>query len=201
MSLYTHPAGAGASVRVMPHDDAALVLLAKSGEHWAFVELFNRHSAKVLRTTYKVTKNRQDAEDAMQETFLSAYSHLRQFDGRAQFSSWLTRIAINASLIILRRKRIRPETSMDSTPHQDTMHSWDVIDRSADIEAHYLKQERAIRLRRAIGRLRPILRNVVEIQQLHDGSLKETAQIANLSLAATKSRLLRARQALRRTIR
>ena len=200
MNLHSYPARADASAAVTSPDDATLVLAAKSGEHRAFVELFHRHSAKVLRTTFKVTKNHQDAEDALQDAFLNAYARINTFDGRAQFSSWLIRIAINSSLIILRRRRIRPETSIDSIAQQDPTRNWDLIDSSVDIETHYLLQERAVRLRRAIHRLRPILRNVVEIQQSQDRSLRETAEIANLSIAATKSRLLRARQVLRRTM-
>jgi RNA polymerase sigma-70 factor (ECF subfamily) len=200
MSVSSHASGIGPSA-VASRDDTALVLAAKSGEHCAFVELFNRHSAKVLRTTYRVTKNHHDAEDAMQDAFIKAYIHIGKFDGRAQFSSWLLRIAINSSLMILRRKRVRPEMSIESVVQQDPSHSWDLIDQSTDIETHYFMQERAVRLRHAIRRLRPMLRNVVEIQQSNDRSLKETAEIADLSVAATKSRLLRARQALRRTLR
>jgi RNA polymerase sigma-70 factor (ECF subfamily) len=198
MISYSHPSRIRGSAQAPPQDDASLVIAARSGEHSAFVELFHRHSAKVLRATYKVTKNRHDAEDAMQDAFLNAYAHIHSFDGRAQFSSWLIRIAINSSLIILRKKRRHPEASIDGIAEQDSSHNWDVPDSSADIETRYLTQERAVRLRHAIHRLRPSLRNVVEIQQLHDGSIRETAQIANLSVAATKSRLLRARQVLRR---
>lgn len=201
MIVHNCPNGVGVSGSIASRGEMILVLAAKSGEHSAFVELFNRHAAKVLRTTHQVTNNHHDAEDAMQDTFLKAYAHIGQFDGRSQFSSWLVRIAINSSLAILRRKRMRPETSIDNTSDHDSLQSWDIIDRTADIEAHYLLEERATRLRRAIRRLRPILRNVVEIQQRHDGSLRETAEIANLSIAATKSRLLRARQVLRRTMR
>jgi RNA polymerase sigma factor (sigma-70 family) len=181
-------------------DDAALVQAARSGEHHAFVELFNRHSPKVLRITYRVTKNQQDAEDALQDAFLNAYVHIAKYDGRAQFSSWLVRIAINSSLIILRRRRIRPEASIDSVPYKEGAQSWDVIDYTADIEMQYLNRESVLLLRQAINRLRPSLRDIVEIQQSHDMSIKETAEVANLSIPATKSRLLRARQALRRTM-
>lgn len=198
MSPFNHSATRELAIS---RDDAALVLAAKSGEHCAFVELFHRHSAKVLRATYKVTRNHHDAEDAMQDAFLKAYAHLGTFDGRAAFSSWLIRIAINSSLLILRGRRRRPETSIESIVQHDPSHSWDVIDCSVDIETHYLVEESAVHLRAAIRRLRPPLRSVVEIQQRQDGSLREVAQIANLSVAATKSRLLRARQALRRTMR
>jgi len=192
--------GASSSASIRSPDDATLVQAARSGEHHAFVELFNRHSPKVLRITYRVTKNQQDAEDALQDAFLNAYVHIAKYDGRAQFSSWLVRIAINSSLIILRRRRIRPEASIDNVPYKEGVQSWDIIDSTADIEMQYLNQESVMLLRQAIDGLRPSLRNVVEIQQLHDRSIRETAEIANLSISATKSRLLRARQALRRTM-
>ena len=201
MISYRLHSNIGAPVHDAAPDDRTLVLAAKSGEHYAFVELFHRHSPKVLRATYKVTRNHQDAEDAMQEAFLNAYVHIAKFDGRSQFSSWLIRIAINSSLMILRRKRIRPEASINSIGGHDSSHGWDLIDNSIDLEMEYLLQERAVRLRKAIRRLRPQLRSVVEIQQARDGSLKEVAEVANLSVAATKSRLLRARQVLSRTIR
>jgi RNA polymerase sigma factor (sigma-70 family) len=188
----------GATDSVSPPDDVTLVLAAKAGEDFAFVELFNRHSPKVLRTTYRITQNHQDAEDAMQDAFLNAYVHIGKFDGRSQFSSWLIRIAINSSLVILRRRRIRPETSIDGISNRDASSKLDIVDHSADIETHYLVQEKVLCLRQAIRRLRPSLRDVVEIQQSQDRSLKETAEIANLSIAATKSRLLRARRALRK---
>jgi RNA polymerase sigma factor (sigma-70 family) len=200
MSSCNPPAGIRTSVPVEASDDTALVLAAKSGSHSAFVELFNRHSQKILRTTHRFTQNHHDAEDAMQDAFLNAYLHIGKFDGRAQFSSWLIRIAINSSLVILRKRRKRSETSFDSAPDVDSMLNWNIIDSTCDIEAHYFTQEDAMRLRRAIRRLQPKLRSVLEIQQAQDRSLKETAEIANLSVAATKSRLLRARQALRRTM-
>jgi RNA polymerase sigma factor (sigma-70 family) len=199
MSPYSRVAGANSS-SLKHADDTQLVSAAKSGDHYAFVELFHRHSAKILRTTLRVTGNHHDAEDAMQDAFLNAYAHIAKFDGRAQFGSWLIRIAINSSLIILRKRRIRPETSIDSSSDIDSSYVWNLIDSSADIETHYFIYERTVRLRKAIGRLPPKLRSVVEIQQARDGSLKETAEVANLSVAAAKSRLLRARQALRRTL-
>ena len=199
MSLYNHRAEE-ASVFSTPPDDTSLVLAAKSGEHSALIELFERHAAKVRRTAHRITKNPHDTEDAMQDAFLSAYSHICQFDGRAQFSSWLIRITINSSLSILRKRRKRLETSIDSMPHVDSPPAWDLSDPRADIERHYLLQERATILGNAIENLRPSLRDVLKIQQANGRSLRETAEATGLSLAATKSKLVRARQALRRSL-
>src|SRR5277367_148384 len=85
--------------------DEALVAAAKLGDHPAFLELWTRHSSRVFKTAYSITRKREDAEDAIQDAWMKAYRHLNTFDGRAKFSTWLTRIAMNSSLMILRRKR------------------------------------------------------------------------------------------------
>ncbi len=180
--------------------DETLVAAARSGEHMAFSELWNRHSKKVFNTMYRITRNRQDAEDALQDAFLKAFVHLKNFDGRSSFSTWLTRIAINSALMILRRKRAHPEVSMDGSVDGDAWQHWEVPDRRVNTEEHYAKSERERHLKRAIHRLRPALRTIVEIQQVHDSSIKEIADIAGISVAATKSRLLRARSVLRRSL-
>jgi RNA polymerase sigma-70 factor, ECF subfamily len=154
--------------------DEVLVAAAKLRDHHAFVELWTRHSRKTFNVAYRVTGNQDDAEDAIQDAWMKAYMHLDTFDGRAKFSTWLTRIAINSSLMILRRKRARSETSME-IKDGDTGQHWEIAD----------------------GRLHPTLRNVVEIRQSNDHSVKEVAELAGISVAATKSRLLRARKILR----
>jgi RNA polymerase sigma factor (sigma-70 family) len=181
--------------------DGFLVTAAKLGEHWAFSELWNRHSKKIFNTMYRVTRNRQDAEDALQDAFLKTFLHLKNFNGRSSFSTWLTRIAINSALMILRRKRSHAEVSMDGSADGETWQNWEVPDRRVNTEEHYARRERERHLRRAIHRLRPTLRDVIEIQQAHDGSVREIAEVAGISIAATKSRLLRARTVLRRSLR
>src|ERR1700738_3723803 len=93
--------------------DEVLVAAAKSGNHPAFAELWTRHSNKAFKMAYRITGNRDDAEDVIQDAWMKAYVHLETFDGRAKFSTWLTRIAINSALMALRRRRARPETSME----------------------------------------------------------------------------------------
>src|SRR6195256_5327958 len=90
-----------------------LIAAAKSGRRAPFGELCERHMKQVSYVTSRITRNREDAEDAAQECFLSAFVHLKDFDGRSQFATWLTRIAINAALMKLRKKRGAREISID----------------------------------------------------------------------------------------
>jgi RNA polymerase sigma-70 factor (ECF subfamily) len=85
--------------------DEVLVTAAKLGNRVAFAELWERHSNKALKIAYRITRNREDAEDVIQDAWTKAYVHLKSFDGKARFSTWLTRIAINTALMTLRRKR------------------------------------------------------------------------------------------------
>jgi RNA polymerase sigma-70 factor (ECF subfamily) len=181
--------------------DEALVAASKRGHRSSFVELWTRHSNRAFKMVYRITGNRDDAEDAIQEAWMKAYMHLNTFDGRAKFSTWLTRIAINSALMTLRKKRAHPETSMDWSPNGEPWQQWEMADKRANVEEQYLRKERERHLRLAIHRLRPALRTIVEIQQAHGSSVKEMSEVAGISVAAAKSRLLRARTVLRRSLR
>jgi RNA polymerase sigma-70 factor, ECF subfamily len=179
--------------------DEVLVAAAKLGDHLAFLELWTRHSNKAFKTAYRITGNRDDAEDAFQDAWMKAYVHLNTFDGRAQFSTWLTRIAINSSLMILRTKRAHPENSMEIRDG-DTWQNWEIVDQMKNAEELYAAHERLERLRQTISRLQPSLRNVLEIHHSNDSSLKEVSEFAGISVAATKSRLSRAKKTLRKLL-
>ncbi|WP_353072384.1 RNA polymerase sigma factor [Tunturiibacter gelidoferens] len=180
--------------------DESLVAAAKQGFHIAFEVISNRHSRRVFNTVYRITKNREDAEDACQDAALKAFLHLKTFDERSLFSTWLTRIAINSALMILRQKRRRNETSIDAHLDGNAWGSLDIPDPGKDVELCYLERDREVRLRTAVNRLSPVLRDVLEIRLSSDGSIKEIAQEAGISVAAAKSRLIRGRQALGRYI-
>jgi RNA polymerase sigma-70 factor (ECF subfamily) len=158
-----------------------------------------RHSNKVFKAAYRITGNRDDAEDAFQDAWMKAYMHLNTFDGRAQFSTWLTRIATNSSLMILRTRRAHPETSMEIRDG-DTWQHWEIVDQMKNAEELYAAHERLERLRQTISGLQPSLRNVLEIHHSNDSSLKEISEFAGISVAATKSRLLRAKKTLRKLL-
>ena len=114
--------------------DEALIAEAKSGDHLAFGQLWKRHSNTAFKIVYRIAGNRDDAEDAIQDAWMKAYIHLHTFDGRSKFSTWFTRIAINSALMILRKKRTHPETSMEWSVDGETWQQWEVPDKRANTE-------------------------------------------------------------------
>src|SRR6202050_4916237 len=134
-------------------DEDLLVEAAQAGQEWAFVELCTRNSKRVFNTIYGVTKNREDAEDALQDSMMRAFLHLKQFDGRSSFATWFTRIGINSALMILRKKRFRLETSIDATADGETWQTWQIADYAANPEQYYAGCEQPEHLQGAIGRL------------------------------------------------
>jgi RNA polymerase sigma-70 factor (ECF subfamily) len=177
--------------------DDVLVAAAKLGDRPAFTELWERHSHCAFSAAYRVTKNRADAEDSVQDAWMKAYLHLETFDGRAAFSTWVTRIAINSALMMLRKKRHHPETPLEAGEGQARRY-WEIPDRSMDAETRLIARESVNRLRREFRRLKPGLRKVVEIRESNDASLREIASLSGITVAATKSRLMRARKILQR---
>jgi RNA polymerase sigma-70 factor (ECF subfamily) len=174
-----------------------LLAAAQAGQDSAFVELCNRQSRRILFTLYKITKNREDAEDAFQESILKAFTHLSGFNRNSSFATWFTRIGINSALMLLRRRRAHPEISTDATPGEDVERSqWEVADRRPNPEDNYIQRENEERLHFAISRLPDDYRRALEIRHRSEGSVKEVAEEVGITIAATKSRLLRARRLL-----
>ena len=181
--------------------EAILVAAAKRGQRAAFDQLCEYSWRKILRTTYRITRNQEDAEDALQEAFLKAFVHLRDFDGRSNFSTWLTRIAINSALMILRKRRQVREISVDEFAERDAGPVWEISDPNAGPETNYAQEERERLLWGAIQELRPSLRKVIEFQLSRDCPMKKTAGSIGISVCAAKSRLFHAKTALRKSLR
>jgi RNA polymerase sigma-70 factor (ECF subfamily) len=148
----------------------------------------------MFRVARRITRHREDAQDAVQESFLSAYVHLAKFDERARFSTWLTRIAINAALMKVRKNRASRQVGME-----DTADAVELSDSVPNPEEICARTEQKAALRDAIAKLRPVLRNVVELHDLQEHSLHETAEALGISVTAAKGRLFHARATLRRT--
>ena len=182
-------------------NDEVLVSAARSGDSGAFVELYERHSRKVLPRIYRITKNREDAEDALQDAVLRAFVHVKSFEGRSTFASWLTRIATNSALMVLRKRRAGTEISIEqlSEPSEDHQ-PWEPQDYSESPEAYSARRQREELLRNAIQRLPSIFRDAVELQGAEECSTGLIAERLGISESAAKSRLLRARKALQRRL-
>jgi RNA polymerase sigma factor (sigma-70 family) len=177
--------------------DDFLIAAARRGEEWAFVELCSRYSARAFHLILRVTKNREDAEDALQDSILRAFRNLEQFDGRSSFATWFTRIGINSALMILRKQRIRQETSFEAAEGGETWDPWQIADHSPNPEQWFLKHQSARHLQTAIGGLPPTLRTIVEFGPMQGRSMKEIAHNLGITVPAAKSRLARAKAALR----
>ena len=180
--------------------DILLLSLARRGNSSAFGELCKRHEKRLFHITLRITRNREDAEDAIQECYLNALVHLKDFDGRSQFATWLTRIAINTALMKIRRSRKFPELPLQSTDEfGEVRESIHLVDRSLNPEEGYAEGEKVKILREAVSALRPRIRAAIEIRQLQECSMNETARKLGISQAATKGRLFQARATLRRS--
>ena len=159
-----------------------LIAAAKSGRRAPFGELCERHMKRVSCVTRRITRNREDAEDAAQECFLNAFVHLKDFDGRSQFATWLTRIAINAALMKLRKNCGAREVPMDEPNlSSEPVAQREFRDDAPDPEESCSTRERRRIVKSAILALRPRTRNVVELIHLQEHSITETPQILRIS--------------------
>jgi len=178
--------------------DSELVVRAQAGDPDAFGRLVLQHKESISRVIFRITKNREDAEDVLQETFLKAYEHLDQFKGDSKFYTWIVRIAVNQALMKLRRRKTDKSVSLDEQidTGEDTIvreiAAWD-----EDPEEQFSREELATILDSAVDSLEPIYRSVFVLRDVEDLSTEETAEALDLSVPAVKSRLLRARLQMR----
>jgi len=176
-----------------------LIAAAKTGRRAPFGELCERHLKRVACVTRRIIRNREDAEDAVQECFLNAFVHLKHFEGRSQFASWLTRIAINAALMKLRKNRRARDVPMDEpNSSSEPVAQREFRHHAPDPEQSCSLREQKRILKPAMSGLRPRARSVVELIHLQQHSIRETAQILGITTAAVKARMFHAKIALHR---
>ncbi|MGA7317179.1 MAG: sigma-70 family RNA polymerase sigma factor [Silvibacterium sp.] len=174
-----------------------LVAAAGSGSATAFPELMEIYAQRVYRKLLIITRNREDAEDALQDTFLRAYKALHAFEERASFYTWVTTIAINFALMILRRRRIRSEVSFDNPSEaEEELPGFEFKDTGPSPEHICVHRQRYACMLRSIRKLQPRLRQVIEMKMRDNCSAREIAEALQISEAAVKSRLSRARARL-----
>jgi RNA polymerase sigma-70 factor, ECF subfamily len=198
-TFFSTPSDAAAVSDLRAWSEMQLIAAAKGGEGAPFGELCERHMKRVFGVTRRIMPNREDAEDAAQECFLNAFVHLKDFDGRSQFATWLSRIAINAAFMKLRKNREAREVPMDEpNPSSEPVAQREFPDDAPDPEESCSLRERRRIVKSAISVLRPRARNVVELIHLQEHSIRETAQILGISTGAVKTRMFHAKIALHR---
>jgi RNA polymerase sigma-70 factor, ECF subfamily len=181
--------------------DLRLLAAAKSGDSAAFGEIFNRHKRRIFHLAQRIMRSHEDAEDVVQEAFQLAYVHLHDFNGDAQFSSWLWRIAINVALMKLRKKTRKVEISIEDPPEPSAISFRETVTDSApNPEQDCLRQERTRMVRAALAELQPNARRVLELYELEGYSMKETAKCLGISISAVKARIFHARPKMRREL-
>ncbi len=197
-NLFSPTGDGGATSGCREPEEAQLLASAKSGQAAAFAKLCQPQAEKILRATYRIAKNREDAEDAVQDSFLKALLHIEHFEGRSSFSTWLTSIAINSALMILRKRRNSSEIPVEDSRDSEAV-GWcqEIADSAPNPEKRHLAQERERLVRRVIRGLRPNSRGVLEMQHFQDYSVEEIARMKGISVGAVKARLFHARMALR----
>jgi RNA polymerase sigma-70 factor (ECF subfamily) len=177
-------------------DDEALVEQAQSGDKQAFAALIERHYAACTKVAFSVLRDREDAEDEVQNACWKAYEHLGQFQRDAKFSTWLTRIVVNQCLMRLRQvRRARLTYIEDVSAEGGRVYELQAGDLSPEQEL--ARTEVAGVLEDEIKRIPPLLRHVFVLRELQQLPMPQVAEELGISVAAAKSRLLRARQELR----
>jgi RNA polymerase sigma-70 factor (ECF subfamily) len=182
------------------NSDTALVAAAKCGNTQAFEQLVFRHERRVLAVAQRITNNREDAEDVVQESLHKAFLHLGAFQERSRFPTWLTRIVMNEAYMLLRRRRrvfeVLPENKDDASESA----SEEFVDQRPNPEESCWRCERTKLLTAAINRLSPTIRGTMLLRDIEERSVKETAQILGASISTVKARLFHGRQRLRETV-
>jgi RNA polymerase sigma-70 factor, ECF subfamily len=171
----------------------------RSGNRQAFASLVDAYSGPLHRLALKMVGNEADAEDVLQNTFLKAYTHIHEFEGRSKLSTWLYRIASNEALMLLRKQR--PVTTFTDITAQDGEESAqdpvEISDWCCLPEQDFLTSEARATLEQAVQHLPETLRIVFILRDIESLSIQETSQVLGLSESAVKTRLLRARLRLR----
>ena len=182
-------------------DESALVAQAKAGDQAAFSELVTHYERKIYRLAKNITRNDEDAEDVLQDAFLKAYTHLDNFKGDSKFYTWIVRIAVNEALMRLRKRKTDRTVPLDEPVElgEETV-AREIAVWEDNPEQRYSKEEWRNILDAAVDDLKPDFRTVFVLRDIEELSTEETAETLGISVPAVKSRLLRARLALRETL-
>ena len=177
--------------------DDELVAKAQQNDDEAFEELVRRTSASSLRLAMSILRDRQEAEDEVQNSYFNAWRHVRQFQRESKFSTWMSRIVANHCLMRLRKTRGLNFLYLDEGSTDETARPIELKDQGPTPERDLGGQELSAVLQKEIKRLPPLLQRVLVLRDVDELSTAEVASILGISAAAVKSRLMRARLELR----
>ncbi len=190
--------GAPARRRTIAREEDAFLAAAKRGDPAAFEILCKQSANTVFHIARRMMRSNEDAEDVVQESFQLAFIHLKSFKGDSRFSTWLSRIAINAALMKLRKMRHLREVSLDAPAEtEESSPRIDVEDQGLNPAQLYAQKERQRILSEAMNELTPGMRKAIELRELDERSTEETAQIMGISVGAVKARVFHGRRKLR----
>jgi RNA polymerase sigma-70 factor, ECF subfamily len=180
-------------------DEEALVAAVRAGEEWAFEAVVRLFGGRLLAVARRITRNDEDARDAVQSAYLSAFKSLKDFEGGCQLSTWLHRIVVNTALMRLRSRRRKPEDSIElllPAFKEDGHHVEQFAEWSAPADMLLERQETRARVRACIEKLPDNYREVLLLRDIEELSTGEVARMLSMTNTAVKVRLHRARQAL-----
>lgn len=182
--------------------DKALVVAAKNGDGQAFDILVRRYRSQMLRVAQRFTRNEADAEDIVQQSFQKAFVHLQQFEGHSTFSTWLTRIAINQALMLLRKRVSIAEIPLveQANAENGATVSLDFPDSRVNPEDSCAQQEQREILSAALNKLSPGMRKAIQLREIEELSTKEAARVMGISTLAVKARVFHGRKKIAKSI-
>jgi RNA polymerase sigma-70 factor, ECF subfamily len=176
-----------------------LVAKAQSGNEEAFTELVRRHSGQVYGLSLNMLRNREDAEDNVQNVLVKAFHHIHRFEGQSRFSTWLVRIAINEALMKLRKRNSeRISDYLDPNGSEDEPLNFpEIADVRQDPERQYISKELTVK---AFRGLNPSLQDTFILQKAEGWTNRELAKAQGITVSTVKSRIFRARVRLRQQL-
>jgi RNA polymerase sigma-70 factor (ECF subfamily) len=179
-------------------EEKGLINRAMRGDASAFESLYSRHKRALFQTALRVLGNVEDAEDALQEGLLAAYRNLKRFEGRSQFSTWLTRIVINASLMRRRSMRSRPAVSLENFSEEENTIPAEERFATGDPSPEEIYERRELKnlINANLAELSPVLRDAFVLRESQGLTTSEAARALGVSENTLKARLWRARQQL-----
>ncbi len=180
--------------------DTELVNNFKNGDTSSFVELVERYTQKVHNLSIRITRSEEDAEEVIQDVFVTVYNKIDKFEGKSAFSSWLYRITVNTAFMKLRKRRQTPAISIEELS-PTVRDNW-VGHKSDDCDVNYISSRHELRaeLDNAVSKLPDEYRMIFVMRDVDGMSNQEVGELLDLSVPAVKSRLHRSRLMLRKKL-